>query len=259
MKLEDKINNAKKNKWMVLALLIIAVIAGISGLITDSKEIKNLISESFLKERTLYKKIEKLNTGVQASYFNKLLGEPVMIEPWRNEMFPNYKEYVYVNDDFFVNSIADDSNAVLYYAVTTRKQNFNPELPFVFGENLKLGEAKISEFNPALANVFLDFDSRHLYYHEFYYYGGVGNYKYYLIGYSPSGSNVKLSESKYSIPEIAMEEDEDVKHRKVGIFRKSLVPNIYGVISEKADFKFREIISEEYEIGVDINDAINFK
>ncbi len=265
MKLEEQAEKVKKTQWFRDIALVVTIIASIGGLLVNVKEINNFFANNIFPERGLYKNIEKLNTGAQVAYFDKLIGKPVMIKPWSNEQFPKYKEYVYVNDNFFVKSIADETNTVLYYAVTTRKDDFNPKFPLVFGNNLKLGKNKMSDINTAQPeSIVLDYSAKFLYYHENYYYGGIGNYRYYLIGYSPSecckeatDSN-NLNDVNYNVPEIVREKDKDEKEKKAEAFGSSLVPNTYGVISEKASSEFSEQIKEGYDMGVDYLEAVPF-
>lgn len=259
MKLEERMERVKNNTWFKVIIAVTAFLTLCSTQLSNIKDISNFMINSIFSEKVLYEKVDKLNTGAQVNYIDNLIGKPVMIKPWLNDQFPKYKEYVYVNDDFFVKSIADETNTVLYYAVTTRKDGFNPKLPLVFGENLKLGEAKISDIKTAQPeSIILDYSAKFLYYHENYYYGGIGNYRYYLIGYSPSECCEEVTESNYSIPEIVMEKDRGVKERKTQIFRRSLVPNTYGVISEKASSEFSEQIRKGYEMGVDYSEAMTF-
>ncbi|WP_209369549.1 ETEC_3214 domain-containing protein [Priestia megaterium] len=265
MKLEEQVEKVKKNQWFRIIVLVVTIIASIGALLVNVKEINNFFVNNIFHERGLYKKIEKLNTGAQVAYFDKLIGKPVMIKPWLNKQFPKYKEYVYVNDDFFVKSIADETNTVLYYAVTTRKDDFNPKLPLVFGNNLKLGKNKMSDINTAQPeSIILDYSAKFLYYHENYYYGGIGNYRYYLIGYSPSecckesSDSNNLEDINYNIPEIIREKDKDERERKAEAFGSSLVPNTYGVISEKAGSEFSEQIKKGYDMGVDYLEAVTF-
>lgn len=265
MKLEEQVEEVKNKQWFKIIVVVATILAFIGTLLSNVKEINNFFANNIFPERGLYKNIEKLNTGAQVAYFDKLIGKPVMIKPWSNEQFPKYKEYVYVNDDFFVKSIADETNTVLYYAVTTRRDDFNPKLPLVFGDNLKLGKNKMSDINTAQPeSSALDYSAKFLYYHENYYYGGIGNYRYYLIGYSPSECCEEVTDSNnrddtiYNIPEIVMEKDKDEKERKAQAFGGSLVPNTYGVISEKASSKFREKIKRGYDMGVDYLEAVTF-
>lgn len=265
MKFEQGMERVRKNKWFNLIIVVAAVLTFFSTQLSNIRDINNFMINSIFPKKGLYEKIDKLNTGAQVAYFDKQIGKPVMIKPWLNKQFPKYKEYDYVNDDFFVKSIADETNTVLYYAVTTRKDSFNPTLPSVFGENLKLGKTKISDINTAQPeSIILDYSAKFLYYHENYDYGGVGSYRYYLIGYSPSECCKEVTDSNnnnqinYSIPEIVMEKDKDKKERKTQAFRRNLVPNTYGVISEKASSEFSEQIKKGYDMGVDYSEAVTF-
>ncbi|MGJ3194699.1 ETEC_3214 domain-containing protein [Peribacillus frigoritolerans] len=260
MHLERRIDNFKKKKGVRILIYIAASITLIGGLVQNGKEIKNFVMVTFLQKTFLYETIDKLTTDVQVSYFDKLLGKPAIIQPWWSEEFPRYKQYIYINDDYFVKTIADDSNTVLYYAITTRKQDFNPNLPSVFGKDLKLGKDKINDINAEPEYFSLDASSKFEYYQESYYFGNIGNYGSYLIGgYSPSEYSQDFSESDYSIYEIVMEKDEEIKDSKTQDVRKTLVPNTYGVISGSARPEFKEQIIQNLEISIDFFDAIKFR
>lgn len=255
MNLEEYRGKKSKSKIISRIIFVSGVLGILAGFISDGTTVKDFVFETFFPERVLYKNINNLNTGVQISYFDELLGKPVIVRNWEEESFPDYKEYIYAHDNFFVKSITDESSEVLYYAVTTRNvEKFNPDLPSIFGENLKLGKVTYSEINvetPQYPNYYSLYQApRFCYYHESRYIAD-GLYNTVLVGgYLPVESNV-------NVPDIVNEEDEKNKNKKLATLRRDTVPDTYAIISGAIQFDEEIMVNETF--GVEYGDKIKFK
>lgn len=156
------------------------VYPGSSKVVREMGE-KSVDPPSVTDKNRRYNIVEQLTTEVQITYFKKLLGDPIFINPARGEL----KEYVWVDQLFYVQAIANEDGKVLSYAVTTRDKDFNPE--FYGSEGGKLGITTLSEFERS--DVCYGQAGAHppYYYFEQYYLGRPGMYRYYLYGYSNAG------------------------------------------------------------------------
>ena len=139
-----------------------------------------------------YDVLKKLSTEVQIFYFNKLLGNPVFINLVGEKK--EIKEYVYVDEDFFVQAITDGNDKVLNYAVTSRKKDFNP----TFGRGglfmVSLNKTPFSEWRIDPYREFpltcWKYVGAHdpIYYFESEYFGNPGNYLTFLVGVNNSAT-----------------------------------------------------------------------
>ncbi len=153
------------------------------------------------------KTLQKLSVEVQINYFENLLGKPTYInviplkdppkieQKFYSSYYENLKEgffeYVFIDENFYVQAITDSNKKTLSYAVTSRKEDFNPsfEMPILF--KVSLNKTPFSEYLSSSEDryhpqVCFQFVGAHtpIYYFEKSYFGNPGNYLYYLVGLS---------------------------------------------------------------------------
>lgn len=124
-----------------------------------------------------YSKLRKLAVGVKITHFEDLLGK----ESFVNQLSGEVTEYVFVNPLYYVEVATDIENTVLFYSVTTRKENFNPKFEFFSKEIdsnetvlVTLGKTTFAEldkifYGPAYATY--STGANRFYYFEAYYPG----------------------------------------------------------------------------------------
>ena len=176
-----------KNK---LSLIIIALIVCITLLfflntINKNKE-STLLSNKTSVNQEKYDKLNKLATQVQIDYFTKLLNDPVFINKSEDKV---YIEYIYVNEDYYVQVITDNNKKVLAFTVVSRKKDFNPILDYSGGEYtlLKNSLADVRK-NGNPENCYLNIPASGPFsYYEDYYYGRPGLYQTYRVGNAQAG------------------------------------------------------------------------
>ena len=123
-----------------------------------------------------------------------------------SENIPEVKEYIFATQYYYVQVLADVSNKVLVYGVTTRDANFNPsftmapDLMYADSDNpndsskyksgatvIILGKTKFGDVKDAPQNIFAYLGAHDFYYHEEYYYGNPANYQSYFLAANHSG------------------------------------------------------------------------
>lgn len=67
------------------------------------------------------------------------MGEPVYVNSYQKKKL---KEFIFVDDAFFVQAVTDDLDKVLMYSVTIRKRKFFPKVPM---QNLWLGKSTFTD------------------------------------------------------------------------------------------------------------------
>ena len=257
MKKINKIMNGIKNSAPVL--LVLLVLFAISSLITiyNGWEIgSDLYSEHFKHEEMLLDKISHLSADTNIVYFESLLGQPVFVNAYANtfnkENPSDYREYIFVDDLFYVQAVTDASSKVLIFSVTTRSKDFHPTLslgPYSANEEqhflVELGKTHFENaFDSSPEKVLSYMGANRFSYAEYYYFGNPGNYQTYILGYNQAGylgSSVdKLVDVPWifdeDLPETKPDEASTGKYdSRVIAFRRAATVNTYAVTSPFLD------------------------
>lgn len=185
--------NKTENIFHILKKKIVIIIGAtlflLSSIITITQGgslLHNFFNESFRHKENLYTTLKHLATETNVEYFKSLLGQPIYIND-----FDDVREYIFVNDLFYVQSITDKNNKVIAYSVTTTAEDFNPEVPLF--EGIKLGKSKFTDLNTKensynTPNWIISFLGAHdLFYSEGYYLGNPGGYQSVFFSITESG------------------------------------------------------------------------
>jgi len=175
------------NKLSLIIIIFIAFITLLFILNTINKNKEStLLSNKTSVNQEKYDKLNKLATQVQIDYFTKLLNDPVFINKSEDKV---YIEYIYVNEDYYVQVITDNNKKVLAFTVVSRKKDFNPILDYSGGEYtlLKNSLADVRK-NGNPENCYLNIPASGPFsYYEDYYYGRPGLYQTYRVGNAQAG------------------------------------------------------------------------
>lgn len=259
----------QKKKWPIFVLIgaTITILAGLGDVLDFGKNVFEIGSKAisnFNKHEEIYKKLQKVNTGLSSDYIDQLFGKPSIIRPMGTQsQFINYIERLYVSDLYFLYTISEKStNKIFFYSVTTRDENFNPLLPMPSSNKnakLRLGKATLTEIEPNQPqNVSADASSKFISYTELDNFGNRGYYKDYVLGYAPAGYTKLTDEQSsiiFSFTELSRSKNRE--KNKLQDFRKTYSPNSFGVIGEINDNSLYEILSIGM-IGIDYFDAREF-
>ena len=143
----------------------------------------------FTSKRDKYDVIDKFSAGVQVSYFRQLLGDPVYINYAENS---DYREFIFVDPDFYVQLITDRNEKVLTFAVTSRVKDFNPPVGRFFGEKVVLNQTKFGDIpddtygSPEACHLFPGITAPSYYFEE-YGFGYPGLYQTIYFGINSAG------------------------------------------------------------------------
>ncbi|MDH4164351.1 MAG: hypothetical protein OEW15_16940 [Nitrospirota bacterium] len=154
------------------------------------------------------------------------------------------KEYIFGNQYFYLQVLADTSGRVLAYGVTTRKADFNPSfrilehaftgdksapedikkaVPLAF--NIILGKTRFGDFPHTPENITANLGARRIHYHEEYYFGNPGDYQSYFIGVNDSG----YVDIDHDNMDFFFNKEIDPTDKKVEAFRKKSTINTFFV------------------------------
>ena len=181
--------------------------------------IRNWYLRTIGRRRDAYRRLSRLGTNAQLSYFTAVLGEPPALRRTTQdikvqsilkthfEVSNGYKEHIYVARDFYVQAITDSDETVLAYSVTSRSLRFRPrfrspgqqhkERPYLLRRlGLKSGYVPIFDMRlqkgrfdllPAPAQVLARLGARRYRYSEAHWLGNPGYYQWYVFSVNDAG------------------------------------------------------------------------
>jgi len=199
--------------------------------------IKTIYRRTVGRRRDLYRRIARLGTNAQVSFFTSVLGQPPAIQRSRNEQFV---EYVFVDQDYFVNVLADREQSVRLFSVTTRRRKFQPRLESAKEGHanprleVRLGETTFAELglSPDRA-VGRGAGGRGFRYSEVFYLGNPGKYQTFVCstGLGGAGAIEELPGSgDFDTGEILSERPAE-NHPGLKSFRASSRIEIFTVVA----------------------------
>jgi len=147
-------------------------------------------------------KVEKLVPGVDVSLYQDTFGKPTFINHKSFFMNPNdemrkFIEYVFVDEYFYLDAIADADGKVLYFAVTIRDKSFNPTFKNqVF--QVTLGISKYSDIPGRPRSAQGCYGANWFAYYETKYFGRSGAYEDFGFGLNSAGYSTMSSPRAYS-------------------------------------------------------------
>jgi len=205
--------------WVII--LISSAITFLVSAINLSKWVVNKSNE----KKFLLKKIALLDTGSHITHFISLLGNYVSVD--------ENKEYIFVNNFFYVQAIADQNGSISTFSLTTRKKNFHPVLRDQFGSILiTVGSTNFSELTNPIRIVKNGDHGVRNFYSEVCYFGYRGGYRNYAFSSNPNGYGKMLP---FSDMEDITENPMELKN-----FRATTLINTYsvGVPREPSNFEY---------------------
>ncbi len=206
----------KNNLLLFLISLIIITLSSIVSLVENSLKIydyyKNANSH-FRKYDIAQEKIDKLSIELQVDYYKSILGEPAIINKFKDEnlndklLDANFikenldscgqlEEYIFNDDLFFVQAVVEhETKTVKGYSITSKKLEFKP---VVFGYKINQDFFNKLDFNPIFTNISANLSVKNFEYKESHYGGNPTNYTTFYLGQNDSSPNY-LTDSSYNV------------------------------------------------------------
>lgn len=161
--------------------------------------------------------IESLNeitTGWPKEYLEHKFG-PAIIK----NIYSNYEvtELIHSSPKFYLQSIFDKNDKLIFYSVTSKSMDFHPQVPRI---GIILGKSTFSEIGDG-EHLYSYLGSKYYTYAEVHYFGNPGNYRNYYFAYNPAGVDYA---SKW-FPAVL---DVDGK-KEIDKMRQRAKPNTFGV------------------------------
>jgi len=134
--------------------------------------------------------VADLRAGVQLSKFDEVLGTPAT-----HAAVGSLDEYIYADEQWFVQAVVDSSDKVVMFSVTTRSPEFAPRVGACGSTDVELGKSTFADLGDQPWGMIGNYHS--MWWNEYSeIYGGVGacDYKYSVFSYnsiwSAEGSDV---------------------------------------------------------------------
>ncbi|GEM_PF-1599866 len=182
------IENIERSPTKLFIGLLVFLISSSIIIINGASFAWNLYHQNVQWKQRSYELIGSLAADVNVGYFESKLGRAAFINVADKA---NKKEYVFVNENYYVDAITDKNGRILMYSVTIRNKNFNPTSP---DEKIVLGKSRFidlvnDEFFGEPIEVISWLGAHDGFYTEGYYWGNPMNYQIYYYSNSDAGFN----------------------------------------------------------------------
>lgn len=152
--------------------------------------------------RKLAAQLDKLSCNMQAAYIDDLFGHPLFIRK-----APAAAERLYRTRHAYVQVVVDNSDSVVWWAVTTTDKHFKPCFFLApvslddTGWNVQLNKSAFADARNTPSSASWDVRARRFSVVESYYFGNPGDYQTYLVGYNDAGiGTIDFGESSRPLP-----------------------------------------------------------
>lgn len=265
--IQNELVHKSKNPWFKNPGVWALIIAFISipwwpqalKLINHS-EIPSSIS-TVTKDTNIYNPLVKLSPHMNISYFMDVLGKPAIFKTNEDGLV---KYFTFIDPRFYLLATTDKDDSVIYFAVTSRKSDFQPTFkrPDDYNntfKNITLNKTVFTDVdNPqdfGKPRCFYTSGVRRFWYSEGYYEANPGNYQSFYIGINDAGYiNPEVLNNLPSF-ENQVRLDEENGCNKIPItFREKATVNTYIVTDA---FKFMPDSTESAKLifGVDSDEV----
>lgn len=168
--------------------VLFAVAAGILSVVGVVALVVRLLRRTIWQRPSKLARLRKLRATAHLAYFTSLLG-PFRI---RRSLSPELNESVYVDRDYYVQTVSDRDDRVLVYSVTSRSRRFRPKVPFPGGGMYSVDQeaplrVTLHKTRLAFSDVYQPIriighcGARRSWYSEIYYFGNPGGYQCYAL------------------------------------------------------------------------------
>lgn len=222
--------------------------------------------------RRLTSQLRKLDCGIQLDAVEKLLGTAARTWPGTSGCV----EHVFALPEVFVQVLVDEHRRVLMYAITTRSDGYQPEIPYHpdttrYVPPLRLGRTSFNELHDRPSGVHGWSGANRFGYAEVDYFGYPGRYQWYVFAQNQHGANTSELPNVLhatwgwfgapeALPEFARGNgaDEWLQHPDVVEYRADAKINTFAVISPEMDATMRDSdANDAWAAGVSIGPNVD--
>lgn len=254
MSIESSIEWLKKHPVVLVGSLCLVVVSSLVALIEGGGKIYSMYQATIGHNAELDKQLNSLNVEVDLGYFNGVLGAPAikntrvitrtsyLIDSVEDIESPEevkenftYKEYFWIDENYYVQAVADDNDKVGMYSITVRSNDYIPEISSDLGEIVYLGKSTYGEMRdkPIKVAGLLGMNLKHFNYYEVFLFD-PGNYRYAVYSSNPNGHFENVGSLDWEIRNIfarkfSVDNDDFPMHKQHNEFRMATTINTYSV------------------------------
>jgi hypothetical protein len=254
MSIESSIEWMKKHPVILVFSLFIVIVSSFVTLVESGGKMYEMYKATIGHNAELDKKLNSLNVEVNIGYFDSVLGFPAIkntrklkqkyysfesIEDLENpkeveESF-TYKEYFYISESYYVQAVTDEKDKVGMYSITSRSENYIPEIKSDLGELVRLGKSTYGDMKkkPRKVAGLLGMNLKHFNYYEVFLFD-PGNYRYVVYSSNPNGYFENVGSLDWEIRDLfakgfSVDDNDFPMHEKHKEFRAATTINTYSV------------------------------
>ncbi|MFM4938162.1 ETEC_3214 domain-containing protein [Aeromonas enteropelogenes] len=190
-------------------------IAGIMLLVGYLNDLHGIYG-NYIKQKRAEDDLELLNTGVSIQHVKSVFGSPIVEQ---HDKENGLSEYVYSFKRFYLQTVFNNNNEVIFFAVTSKDKSFHPTVPYLNDNLGKTFYALSNNYSENQAN----YSSKFFEYNENIYLGNMGNYRNVYLAFNPAGVDYG------DIEMLPLDEMPTPSDEVSDSFRKKSHPNTYGV------------------------------
>lgn len=227
-KAEKIVNKLKKSYVAILMGLFLLLLSSAITISQGTALLKEYYYDTLGHKKKLINDIYKLAPSTNIGYFERILGNPVFVNEKtdeKNTKEPTQKEYIFINDYFYVQAITGKNEKVLAYSVTGEDLVFNI-WSGIKNIDLKLGKSTFEVVDDKPEKIELYCGARRGGYSEEYYFGNPGNYQTYIFS---------LNDINGGFPQMCLEDvgtnNVSLENEEVRKLRKEQVINTFTITS----------------------------
>src|SRR5215208_4583736 len=113
--------------------LVASILAAVLTAQGVGKLVSNFFKNTIGRRRDHYSRISRLAPMTRVEYFSSVLGQPPAMKLARSRRMANATdpctENVWIDRDYYVSALADSTDTIFAFSVTTRSEEFNPKIP----------------------------------------------------------------------------------------------------------------------------------
>ncbi|CAM3258305.1 TPA: hypothetical protein IBW27_004641 [Escherichia coli] len=199
------------------------------------------IADNFLQKKA-EDNLHVIYTGASIKYIESIFGPPVKEEHSEDG---RVHEYIYSFKKFYLQVVYDNNNTVILYSVTSKDENFHPEVPYL---RKTLGH-KFKDFGSDIDYLQSSYSSKFYQYEEGHYLGNPGNYRNFYLAYNPAGVDYFELDP---LPDLSNDDKSPPNKNDLEKFRNNNAPNTFGVGDIHGGPEGLEL---SFGLGIDYYDA----
>jgi hypothetical protein len=238
--LKKRINN---NPITILIVLVVFFISSFFTILQGISWLINYYNTNIDWRQTEYNKINQVRSGMNYQKFVQVFGVPEFTRTSKDGLIEN----TFKRRDYWIQTISNNTQQVLAYAVTSCDDNFKPKIaPNPLFRDIILNDSTFSDIgNDPIGTKYFIGNTANTYFYDIYSLGNPSDYQTVYVGIDDACGFGYTKDMEFS--NINPDETVNLNDPSVIKFRNTSKINTYAELAVFAD----ENIFKSFQIGVD--------